>query len=246
MKKILTAILLLSLVMAFAACSEPNATIYYGNQFTTQATTGRTDGSQAATDSSQTLPQPPVPGGFPNQHLAEECLLSIFTASSADDIIPYLAEDSQHRAQELLEHYNKPDATVTAEYSCSVDGYDVYHYTAIYSPAEGEREDDYVILQPHHDRYVVTIDTDVVNHIKEQKRCHSCSGSGVLTTGNRTVCGICSGTGFQYIPNAYYDSATNMWMGQNIGCGGCGGAGYTGIGSNVTCGSCNGSGVVFD
>lgn len=241
MKKILVTILLLSLVTVFAACGEPNTTVYYGSR----QTTGSNAASQATTDSSFGFWEDPAPA-FPSEKLAEECLLAVISATTVEQITPYLDTDSADRAQALLDYYSKTSPSVTVEYSCSVDSYDVFHYTTVYAPGDGEFEDDYAVLKPQGDRYVVTVNPDVINYVKAQKSCHSCSGSGVVTSGNRNTCGICGGTGSQYIPNAYYDSATGMWMGQHMSCSGCGGAGYTGIGTNITCENCNGTGIDFD
>ena len=62
--------------------------------------------------------------------------------------------------------------------------------------------------------------------------CPNCGGMG------RFTCGICGGSGQQYIPNMFYDPVMG-WTGGYQGCGGCGGSGGT------VCPSCGGSGQVL-
>lgn len=50
---------------------------------------------------------------------------------------------------------------------------------------------------------------------------------GHIITPNRTVCGICGGTGVQQTQIGI-DPTTGMPLYSTIGCGGCGGSGYIG------------------
>ncbi len=73
--------------------------------------------------------------------------------------------------------------------------------------------------------------------------CGSCGGAGVIAqTSGESVCAICGGTGQQYIPNAYYDSALNTWQGQYMVCSGCGGSGY--FTTYRVCNACGGFGII--
>lgn len=53
-------------------------------------------------------------------------------------------------------------------------------------------------------------------------------------------------SGTQYIPNAYYDAGTGMWMGNYISCSGCGGSGHIGSSSFTPCDNCDGRRYVFE
>lgn len=75
------------------------------------------------------------------------------------------------------------------------------------------------------------------------RRCPSCGGNGQVLISDRTVCGICGGSGLQYIPNQYYDQIMG-WMGGYIACSGCGGSGYVVFQYWVPCFTCNGTGRI--
>ena len=102
-----------------------------------------------------------------------------------------------------------------------------------------------VMEMSHRSPVYEEIIADAQAKLIETLKCHTCSGSGTIVTGNPTACSACGGVGTQYIPNAYFDTALNMWMGQTIACAGCGGSGQIGVGGTVACGTCGGIGLLF-
>ena len=77
-----------------------------------------------------------------------------------------------------------------------------------------------------------------------QYTCSKCSGTGSYSvqTSAPIACGICGGTGQQYMDMLYHDGI--MWQGGYICCSGCGGSGQLN-GGNIeyhTCTQCGGTG----
>lgn len=177
-----------------------------------------------------------------NIEKARECLEGIMNEGDTESIKEFLTDDSLDKAQELFEHYSGAEFEVTVEKAGDFEGYELYKYTAKVKNGEGE-ESGIVVLLAGDDGYKLCMDPKVHQNINENILCASCSGTGsVLSGGN--ACGICGGTGQQYIPNAYFDAALGMWQGQYQACSGCGGAGMTGA-SYVPCASCGGCGLIF-
>lgn len=186
-------------------------------------------------------PQPKIE---PDAGLAAQCLESMINAETVENMKEYMTEDSQSRAQEMFDYYNVKDTTVQAEYKCHCNGYDVFSY--VVENADGEKlEDGVAMFVREENGYKLCVNADAQAKLIETLKCHTCSGSGTIVTGNPTACSACGGVGTQYIPNAYFDTALNMWMGQTIACAGCGGSGQIGVGGTVACGTCGGIGLLF-
>ena len=88
------------------------------------------------------------------------------------------------------------------------------------------------------------VDDTLVERMENEIVCHHCSGSGqVSSNGSAMSCGICGGSGQQYIPNLYFDQIMG-WQGGYVCCSGCGGSGVTNV-SWSTCPFCEGSGLRY-
>jgi len=186
-------------------------------------------------------PQPKIE---PDAALAAQCLENMINAESVESMKAYMTEDSQSRAQEMFDHYTVKDTKVKAEYKCHCNGYDVFSYV-VETQAGETAEEGVAMFFRDENGYKLCVNTDAQAKLLETLKCHACSGSGAIVTGNPTTCAACGGVGTQYIPNAYYDAALNMWMGQTIACAGCGGSGQIGGGS-VACAACGGIGILFN
>lgn len=177
-----------------------------------------------------------------NIEKAAECLESVMNEGDAEGIKEFLTDDSFDRAQELFDHYSGAEFDVTVEKAGEYEGYELYKYSARQRGGDGW-ENGIVVLLAVEDGYKLCMNPKVHQDVNDNLICASCSGTGSILSGGNT-CGICGGTGQQYIPNAYFDAALGMWQGQYQACSGCGGAGMTGA-SSVTCGSCGGCGLIF-
>lgn len=78
-----------------------------------------------------------------------------------------------------------------------------------------------------------------------QYTCSKCSGTGTYSVSSSApiACGICGGTGQQYIDMLYHDGV--MWQGGYVACSGCAGSGQISNGNIEyhTCTWCGGTGV---
>lgn len=178
--------------------------------------------------------------------LAKECLNSLVNAKSINEATAWLTSDSQDRAQSILNFYKGLPLEVKVEYKKSFNGYDIFYYEVRNTNTNELFQSSFSALCREGDKYLVCLSQEMQSDIYKEFLCEKCNGSGNMSTNISTACGICSGTGFQYIPNAYYDVTLNMWMGQNMACGGCGGSGHIGGGSNTICTGCNGYGLNFN
>lgn len=244
MKKLVLAVAVLSLILLFAACGE-NTTPYTPaqppvNNAQPSGNNSQPSGTTAKNDSETEFTLPIQDDSV----LAAQCLTDLICAKTEEEAKATLTEDSHDRAGQLMEHY--PDGTpeVTAEFHSSRDGYDIYYYTIRYPDLDGE-ETGYTLFKKVDGRYLLCVNTQVQQSVFSHYQCSTCGGSGNGTPGSQITCGICGGTGQQYIPNAYFDPGTNMWMGQYIGCSGCGGSGHTGNIPATPCPACNGIGYRF-
>lgn len=170
----------------------------------------------------------------------EAIILNIMEATDAETVKQYLSSESFDNAQGLVESYAGTEYEATLEYAAEYDDYIVCRYHAF----EGTEqiEDGYLIFTIENNNYKLCVNQDINNDFYEHFECSGCGGNGTINTGATSTCGICGGTGQQYIPNLYYDAALG-WQGGYTGCSGCGGAGHTGA-ITTTCPTCNGRGVV--
>ena len=182
---------------------------------------------------------------FPSEDLAVQCMQAVVTADVAQDVAPWITENSQNKAQSLANYYPGAYYTVRMKHVATAGNYDIFSYYLEEAVEGGQKEESYCLLYRAGDRYQLCAHEQTQQDITNRFLCALCGGSGSIRTGNPIACGICSGTGWQYIPNAYYDAGTNMWMGQHIGCGGCGGSGWTGTYTTITCAGCHGIGYNF-
>lgn len=179
---------------------------------------------------------------WPNDELARQCLSAAVQAQTEEELLPYLTADSAERAQAVLNHYPDSVPTIRLTYETHFENYDIFSYTLTYT------DNDYtetlmMLMERGENGYRLCINPDAQNAFANEYRCTRCQGNGTITTGNRTACAICGGTGQQYIPNQYFDPITNMPMGGYIGCGGCGGSGYIGQQNTEQCPVCEGFGL---
>lgn len=178
--------------------------------------------------------------------LAVECLDSILNAESIDEVEDWLTEDSKSSAQTLVEFYEGKEVSIEAEYKTEYKGHDIFYYEARDLKSKEIVETGYSLLQYNDSKYLLCVDKALQADVRKEFMCGLCNGGGSVGGTADIVCGICGGTGVQYMPSAYFDAATQTWMGQNMACSGCGGAGrHPGVGGN-TCPGCNGQCVVFD
>lgn len=225
MKKIFTLIFTLTMVFMLVGCNNGNND--------TNSLNGNSifENSSAVKEASE---------------LATECLESLVNAKNTTEAAAWLTADSQDRAQSILNFYKGLPLEVKVEYKKSFKGYDIFYYEVRNTNTNELFDSSFSALCREGDKYLVCLSQQMQSDIHKEFLCKKCNGSGNTSTNISTACGICGGTGFQYIPNAYYDAALNMWMGQNMACSGCGGSGHIGGGSNTTCTGCNGYGLNFN
>ena len=216
-KLIVTLCLVVSLTLLLCSCGTDNDNSRKKNNTTTAAIQG---------ESSSITPT--------DEALAAKALKMVVRASTAEEALPYLVDATAERAQQLADYY--PDnAEVVVQFMATFRDYEVFKNTV--TNPDGS-ETGYCLMKRTEDGYRACGDNDLLKEMTEHFRCYSCNGSGSITTGNRTACGICCGSGQQQI----YDALMGYYY---IGCSGCGGAGYIGTGSTVTCSRCEGECLVF-
>lgn len=231
MKRAIAIVSVIAVVMSFAAC---------GN---TLSPSGLSVGKVTPVQTTTTAPTPEIQ--WPNDDLALQCMEAVVNCPSAEELAPYLTNDSQDQAESLAEIGSPGQYTVDAQYKGEYKGYDMYIMAVTDKIIDEIFQINVVLMERNEDCYKMCQNPATLQQLQEYLTCTVCHGSGSIVTGNRNACGICGGTGVQYIPNAYYDAVMNMWMGQTIGCGGCGGAGYIGANTTATCSHCAGTGMVF-
>lgn len=241
MKKIVLFALCLAIVATLCSCSQSQ-----GNSHGTPINTTSTGDGSSTQDANST--QTPIQSTSTESPKADEtsaatALKMVAHASTAEEALPYLVDATEERAQQLAEYYPN-NVEVDMHYVTAFRDYEVFKNT-VSDPDTGASETGYCLMQRGEDGYRVCGSTDLLNDMVAQFRCKTCNGQGSTTIGDRIACGICSGTGQQYIPNQYFDAALNMWMGGYVGCGGCGGSGFTGNAVTNTCPTCLGECLVF-
>ena len=224
MKKIIALFLILTMLLSLTACGQE------GKKSSNKDSSAKTSSVAKGTD-----------------ELAAQCLDKVLNAKTVDEITKHITKDSQERAESILEFYEGKSFSLMAKYESCFKGYDIFYYEARDPESNDLLEKDYCIMSFDGDKYLLCLNADVINELREKFLCSLCGGSGSLTTGTDAACATCGGTGVQYIPSAYYDVTLQMWMGQNISCSGCGGSGrLTGTSSTTVCGGCNGKGIKFN
>ena len=136
--------------------------------------------------------------------------------------------------------YHDRDVSIESVHKClEYEGKDIVFLKVT---VDGEKKEWIYTFDVCEDGYRYYHDEELFDEIVPLITCPACGGTGQIMSGHGTVCGICGGSGQQYIPNLYYDGV--MWQGGYIGCGGCGGSGYTGT-TWSTCLRCSGSGIRY-
>lgn len=176
----------------------------------------------------------------------EECMLAVIHSKSAAEMAPYVSVGDANDYYNNVKNLFAGDTfSVKAEKSGHYNGYEVFYITIKSNSDKSKTMSNFEIFEKKGNNYYIALDADTINEINQNCVCPTCAGTGGVTTGGN-VCGICSGTGVQTIPNAYYDATLNMWMPQTSACGGCGGSGYAGSGTFTPCGNCDGRRYVFE
>ncbi len=216
MKKIIALALAIMMVFSFVACTDSDST----------RDKGRGKSSDRETVS------------------VKECVAAVLNAENTEELKPYISSYTDEYAEQIMEAYPNDDYKVSVEKLGKFEEFEVY-CCSITSASDPDYSNKFVSpFKKTDDGYLMECDADVLNRIASDCVCGTCNGTGSLTTGANT-CGICAGTGVQYFPNAYFDAALQMWMGETRACSGCAGAGSFG-GTSTVCPTCNGSCLVFD
>ena len=176
----------------------------------------------------------------------EECYWSVIHSKSADEMAAYVSVgDANDYYGNVQNVFGSDTYSVKAEASGHYDGYEVFYITVQSNSDKSKTMSNFELFEKKGNNYYLVLDADTISEINQNCVCPSCAGTGGITTGQNT-CGICGGTGTQYIPNAYYDAGTGMWMGNYISCSGCGGSGHIGSSSFTPCDNCDGRRYVFE
>ena len=179
-----------------------------------------------------------------DDQLAAEALTALVEAKSGEELATWLCDNSKDLADALLAHYQGRDVSVKAQYRTKFQDYDIFYFEM--KDSSGEMiESGYCLFEKNGDTYLCCVNSEIQQAMLDAFRCKLCVGTGQINNSTWNVCGICGGVGTQYIPNAYFDPATNMWMGITQACGGCGGAGGFYSGLPISCANCGGDGFLI-
>lgn len=174
---------------------------------------------------------------------AQDCLSAVIHADCAEDLDDLTTNNYDGYFEKLQTIFPKEKYIATAEKVTDYKEYEVYECEIKEASNPDSKFHCFEVFKKGGKGYLIETDQAVIDEIVEKYRCSTCQGSGKLAAqGN--ACAICSGTGVQYYPNAYYDAALQMWMGETRACSGCAGPGTVG-GMTETCHRCQGHGVVF-
>lgn len=238
MKKIFAVLVIFVLAVGavFTGCTsdvkvdDPEVTT---EQYVTSENATETDGTTASTTTTSHQTELSV----------SDCLEKLASAETAEEVENYVTENTYDKADAIASAYPGISYDATTEKIGDYGIYEVHKYELFDETTSELVEKSMVLCLKTDDGYLICSNNDVLSEFSNSCCCSTCGGSGSIYTG--TTCAICSGTGQQYIPNAYFDAALNMWQGQYQACSGCAGAGMTG-GTNVICSGCGGSGFILD
>ena len=169
---------------------------------------------------------------------AQECIANISQSPNVNTLRQYLTADSYDAAEAVWSNWSSLDPAVEIEYIGKYKEYDVFLIAAKYR-VTGKEERGFMLLKEENGSYKACANEEVLRKAQDDIVCNVCAGNGKVQNGGQ-VCGICGGTGQQYIPNAYYDGW--MWQGLWQACAGCGGAGRVGV-VYRDCAYCAGDGL---
>lgn len=223
MKKVICLILALCCVLALAACADA----------TPHSQKSDSDGSS---DSKETVQ-------LSREQKAENSFKAFLEAQNVEEAAQYFETDSDEQLRKTMEYYGQYDLTVEMDYLGKIDDADAFKCHIMLQDGS-TLNTSFIFGKEQDDGYVFCEKEAYLTEIREKVLCKTCNASGVVYSGG-TVCGICAGTGWQYIPNAYYDPGTQMWMGQNQACSGCAGMGYFNR-QSLPCTDCHGIGLILD
>lgn len=181
---------------------------------------------------------------WPSEKKAEECLLGFVNAQSIEEATAFANADSADDVKNTWASFSGNTYRAEVSFAGEFEGLHVFLCKLIPAGSDQIHTTAFVIMRQQDDHYALCLQQSVQNRLVTQCLCPTCNGNGQIYTGGN-VCAICTGTGWQYIPNAYFDAGLQQWMGQHVGCGGCGGAGHFG-GAYTSCGTCRGFGLIFD
>ena len=173
---------------------------------------------------------------------AEKSLLAAIKAENVEQAAQYMETDSTEQMQNILNNYSQYDFEVEMDYLGKTDEMDIFRCEMIHVADGSTLNTTFVFGTEMNDRYVFCEKEDFLAKMKENVLCRTCNASGTIFNGG-TACAICSGTGQQYYPNAYYNGW--QWIGQYQACSGCAGAGYFNQ-RTQTCSICHGVGLILN
>lgn len=175
---------------------------------------------------------------------AAECYAAVIEAETLEEFEKYtINKDGQEYYEGLKESIGGRKYSVEAKKLGEFKDYEVFGMVCTSKTDKNEVVKNFELFEKKGDDYYLVLNASIAEELYEQCLCNACKGNGTITTG-QNICSICSGTGVQTIPNAYYDAVMG-WMPQTVGCGGCGGSGYTGNTHTTDCSTCKGIGFIF-
>ena len=175
---------------------------------------------------------------------ATEIILTLCNSDDPDEIKELVTDNDDEMIDRIIEAFPGDDYNVKLEKFGKYKDYIVYKYTLTRDSEPGRSVSGLEIFKKKNGKMYIANDVETINAFTEDCTCNNCNGTGTGTT-VQNACGICGGTGVQYYPNSYYDSALNMWVGETRACSGCGGSGGHSTNSSA-CTNCDGVGFVLD
>ena len=172
---------------------------------------------------------------------AEDSFMAVVNAENVEAAAHYMETDTPEQLQDKLDFCKKHNFRVEMDYIGEVEDKDIFKCKIILAD-DSILDSPFVFGTELNDRYVFCEKEAFLTEMKNELLCHTCNASGKITSAG-TACAICSGTGQQYYPNAYYNGW--LWIGQYQACSGCAGAGYFNQ-RTQTCSICHGVGLILN
>lgn len=230
MKKITALLLAILTVLTLSACKD-------------KKTSNKNDETENEPKSSQSQStENPSSLTKTDDELAKETLERLMAAKTYEDLTPIVTKNSQEYFNGVRGISSLDDYKVTVKKIGDYKDYVFYNYELIAQNDPENTKKGVELFKKENGNLIIENDPTIQGEIVQNCVCPTCSGSGNITSQN--TCGICGGLGTQYYPNAYYDAAMQMWMGETRACSGCGGAGHHGSNTS-SCNNCGGVGFKF-